>query len=319
MNLHPRTKCPYTLKQLVELGEVNAEHVIPDALGCPKLYAVEADARTNSTFGSTVDANFLNDFLMGMIRSHHGVKSRSGVAKLIVKGTTVHDDHPVQVTFPHEGPVGVHFSKPFIPHDDGTGGRLIAGADWEEKSAELINNFAKKGKTLTVDSRENLPTTEIHIPATVNMTHLKVGLMKIAYLAAFEYIGDPFLDDPLNEEWQKAIRATDLEQVEGIRIQGACHDSADKALKGILPDLETHQHAVVILNLEQTGPMVGVRLFGNSLLSIFCKLSEAGDFGMGKDQGKLVVCDSLAKTIKVSAWEDFVLKKCGIDPTTTQF
>jgi hypothetical protein len=319
MNLNPRTKCPYTLKPLVELDKINAEHVIPDALGCPKSYAVEADALTNSTFGSTVDANFLNDFLMGMLRSHHGVKSRSGVAKLIAKGTTVHDNHPVQITIPHNGPVGIHFSKPFIPHEDGTGGRLIAGADWEDKSAELIKNFAKKGKTLTLGSRENMPTTEVHMPATVNLTHLKVGLMKIAYLAAFEYIGNPFLDDPLNEEWQKAIRATDMEQVEGIGIHGACHDSADEVLKGILPNIEPHQHAVVVLNLEQTGPIVGVRLFGSPLLSLFCKLSESGNFGMGKVQGKMVICDSIAKSIEVSAWEDFVLRKCGIDPTTTQF
>lgn len=319
MNLNPRTKCPYTLKPLEELGQTSAEHVILDALGCPKSYSIQSDAQANSELGRTVDSNFLKDFLVQMMRTQHGVKSRSGVAKWMTKGTTVHGEHPVQVTFPHEGPVEVHFTKPFTPNEDGMGGHLIAGLDWEQKSQELTENFARKGKKLEIVSRESLPTTEVKMEGSVNLTHIKVGLMKIAYLAAFEYIGDPFLDDPLNEEWQKAIRATEMEQVEAIRIHGVSHDSADEVLKGILPELEAHQHAVVVLNLEQTGPIVGVRLFGNSLLSIFCKLSDSGSFGMGRIQGKLVVCDSLARTIEVSPWEDFLLRKCGIDPAADLF
>jgi len=319
MNLNPRTRCPYKLKPLDELEKVNAEHVIHKSLGCPRSYTVEADEATNSEFGRTVDANFLTGLTLAIHRTQHGIESYSGVAKLKLTGTTVHGNHPVGLTIPHKGPIEVHFTKPFIPSSDGMGGLLIAGADWEEKSKQLIKNFARKGKTLIAGTRETLATTEVHVRAEMDFTHLRVGLMKIGYLAAFEFLGDPFLDDPQNAEWQKGIRATEAGQLEEVRIQGAFHDDK-RVLDMVVPELQSHQHAVVVMRMEQMGPpMVCVRLFGSPHLSMIAKLSETQDFGMGRIQGKLVVCDSRSKTISVSAWEDHMLKRCGLDPSKIHF
>jgi hypothetical protein len=319
MNLNPRTRCPYTLEPLDKLQKVNAEHVIHNSLGCPRSYCVDADEATNSEFGRTVDANFLTGLTLAMLRTQHGIESYSGVAKTKLTGTTVHGGHPVDVTIPHDRPVEVHFRKPFIPSPDGLGGTLIAGSDWEKKSEELKKNFARKGKKLEVISVESLPTTEIHTTGSINLTHLKVGLLKTAYLAAFEYLGDPFLDDPLNKEWQRGIRANDSSELESVRIRGAIHDD-NRVLDLIMPDLQSHQHAVVIMRTEQLGqPVVAVRLFGSPHLSILAMLSDTNDYGMKPMQGKLVVCDSRSKSIAVSSWEDHMLRRCGIDPATTQF
>ena len=316
MNLNPRTRCPYTLKLLTELVAVSDEHVIPDALGCPASYSVRADTAINSELGRSADSNFVDSFFVRMLRSQHGVKSRSGPASMLMEGTTVDGGHPVRVTLPHERSAEVYFKKPFESAEDGMGGSLVAGADWEKKFAELKRNFARKGKKVEISSRETIASTTVHGQAEINLTHLKAGLMKIAYLAAFEYLGDPFLDDQINAEWQKAIRATELGQMEDVKIHGCCFDGAD-ILKALLPAIEAHQHAIVVTRFPSIGAIVGVRLFGSPVLSICLRVSESQDFGLEELQGKLVVLDAKTKVIQSSSFKEFFLQKCGVHPPTT--
>jgi hypothetical protein len=138
--------------------------------------------------------------------------------------------------------------------------------------------------------------------------------MKIAYLACCEFFGDDFLDDPLNTEWQKAIRAQTGEESDNIRIHGQCFDGATIGANMVFPSLAKHEHGIAIANLNQRGPVVAVRLFGNELLTAFALASETNDYGLAEGDGLLLICDSKTGAISREPWSNHLLRMSGLTP-----
>jgi hypothetical protein len=309
------TCCPYTLKPISELEEKSREHVILDALGGPDGYTVTACRTVNSKLGETVDAAFLTEPMVELARSKAGVKSRSGVASWNLHGETVEGKRPVDLTFPHEGPIDVYHRKPVERGEDGNSFKIIAPPDQADRLLKEIEaNLNKKGREIARLENNQSPNQEIHIQMTVNMTVMRTGLMKIAYLACCEFFGDDFLDDPLNTEWQKAIRAQTGEESDNIRIHGQCFDGATIGANMVFPSLAKHEHGIAIANLNQRGPVVAVRLFGNELLTAFALASETNDYGLAEGDGLLLICDSKTGAISREPWSNHLLRMSGLTP-----
>lgn len=94
-------------------------------------------------------------------------------------------------------------------------------------------------------------------PVDVDLSILKAGILKIAYLGAFEALGDEFLRDPSNAEWQKAIRATTHESRVGIQLLGNCPvQNADGGVAQ-LPPSELHHHVLSVFCVSGI-PLVSV-------------------------------------------------------------
>lgn len=300
--------CPYTLKSLTDLEFVNDEHVIPDSIGGPRAYVVQVDAKTNSTLGASVDSNFVDSPILQMLRHHHGVKSRTGPAEIRLSGTTTEGNHRVEVSISANRESQIHFTKPFQWIKSGKVARIITGEHWQKEIQELQMRMARKGRKFEIINRTHSLTTTMNLTAETNLTHLKVGLLKIAYLSAFEMLGDSFLLDPLNPEWQKAIRATKLEELETVKIGGFFSDEHG-FFDRILPKTLPHQHAVGILNLKREGPVVLVRLFGSILLSMACVASESSVYEIPPFCGKLVVINARSKSLEHYSEYDFLDKQ----------
>jgi hypothetical protein len=129
-----------------------------------------------------------------------------------------------------------------------------------------------------------------------DLSVFRAGVLKVAYLAAFEVLGDGFLRDPLNSEWQKAIRATTPESRAGIKLCGTCPLLREQGVEYPLPNLEKHQHFVSIL-CHGSFPFVFVELFGCEALTCCCWLSITSNLGMGNGEAHLVLCDAVAKSV----------------------
>lgn len=302
------TRCPYTLKPLVELQEASREHIIPDALGGPNAYSLTACRSENIKLGATVDAMFLSEPLIAMLRSKVGIKSRSGVASWKMEGTTYEGNRPVHVTFPHQGVVEVHHKKPVERDEQNRSYKIIAPPD--QANHILVNmrrKLSAKGVQLDMTSVSQSPNQTIHVPLIYNLNILRAGLLKIAYLACCHYLGDAFLEDSLNGEWQKAIRIKNAEEAAASLIRGQCFDGATHATKLLLPKLQEHEHAIAIVNLDH-GPVVAVRLFGSEMLTAFAKASESNHFEISVGDGILVVCDSITGSISYDSWMDWFVK-----------
>jgi len=300
MSMRKLTRCPYTLRPIEEIAESSKEHIIPDALGGPDSYSVGAAAAVNNTLGHTVDAAFLANPLIQMQRSKVGIKSRSGVADWKMSGETIDGGRPVDIIIPHEGDVDVRHKKPVDKNADSY--TIIAPPEQSDKLLnEIKKNLKRKGKQIAGIQSTQIESQELHARLDINFTEIQSGMMKIAYLACCDYLGDEFLDDPLNPEWQKAIRAQTVEASEDIEIHGRALSENDAA-NLIFPKLAEHEHCIVILKLRLPYPIVGVRLFGDPFLSAIAVASESDNFGLCDGEGLLLICDSKTGNICKEPW-----------------
>lgn len=313
MNSLKLTRCPYTLKSHDQLLEKSREHVILDALGGPDGYSVIADKAINNELGRTVDAAFQNDPLVAMLRTKIGVKTRSGISSWSIEGTTVEGNHPVETTFHHNSPIDIHFQKPVLLTADGPGKTFHITA-YPEQSTRLLKeiekSMARKGLKIGSMRREAGSAPGIHGQMCVNLNIIQAGMMKIAYLACCEFLGDSFLDDPLNPEWQKAIRVQNAEEAKQVRIQG--FSDAAAFAKTCLPALEEHEHGIAIVNIQQSGPVVVVQLFGGAILSTTAFASETSNYGLEVGSGLLLRCNSLTGAIQRGNWMQYLLEMSKI-------
>ncbi|MBS0657782.1 MAG: hypothetical protein JSR82_05975 [Verrucomicrobia bacterium] len=133
------------------------------------------------------------------------------------------------------------------------------------------------------------------------MAAVSAGLAKVAYLAAFEFFGDPFLDDPLNPEWRNLIAALttgDVSRSElGFTPLGPAEALYEAAL---LPDLGHHEHAITICNFQQNTPLVALKLFG--CLSHVFRVSQSECYGLELLEGQIAICDSVKRTIRMQSY-----------------
>lgn len=287
------TKCPYTLKPLSELPETSREHIILDALGGPNGYSVTACRRTNSQLGETVDGAFLSEPLVQALRCKVGVKSRSGVAAWTMTGELVEGNRPIEMTIPHQGPAEVFHRKPVEKDPSGKSFQIIAPpAQADKLLKEMEKNLAKKGISISEPVVRQTPNQTIHSRFTLNLTVMNAGLMKIAYLACCDCLGDSFLDDSLNPEWQKAIRAQTAEDADRVKLRAFCLNAATDAAKGFLPNCAEHEHIIAIANTGQRGVWVAVRLFGCELLTVVAQASETSAHTLPPGRGELLLCDA---------------------------
>jgi hypothetical protein len=213
-------RCPLTLKQLDQIPRLSDEHVIHEAIGGPRWYSVRADADENSRFGREADSRFLNSDIVKLWRIRNGILGRSEKElSLRLKGTLKGKDQKVIVTFKHKS-TEVDYVPRLIRNEDGRSGRIVVSADRaEQELVRITNDFAKKQIRLTVKNSASIEMAEIDVPFEIDLAPLWAGALKIAYLTAFDFLGDPFLDDPLNSAWRQAIQAETMNMLKESPIE----------------------------------------------------------------------------------------------------
>lgn len=295
----PHDHCPYTLTMLSELPSTSDEHIIPDALGGCADYVVRADTQTNSMFGTTVDASFVSSPLIAGFCSKIGVKTRTGLAALTVPASLIPEGNPVEVTLPHQGAPEVHFKKPVQVSPEHDELSITAGPERAAVLQREIEAAAKKkGRKISSVVTRSLREFTVKADFSFEISAIRAGMFKIAYLATFELLGDDFLGDPLNREWQKAIRATDSKAFEELPIR--CSDGfVDNSLDLIGPTAE-HEHAVVVANMPRVGLIAAAKLFGFHPFSLCCLASETSTYGLIPGEGKRVICSAKTKSMRAT-------------------
>ena len=283
--------CPYTLKRLADLPSVNSEHIFPDSIGGTASYTVRVDTKTNSQLGTTVDSAFVDSPLLAALRSKLGIKSRSGPSKWKLRGMTEGTNRPVEVIIGSGGKVDIHYRKP-VEFDDSGKGTIIVSPEKRDSFLEnLAQNLRRKGKTLQIATEVRGRAEPMKLNFSIELDALKQGLLKIAFLAAYEFFGDVFLKDPLIPEWHKAVLSTSATDAIASKIHGIALEP-NEYLNILLPDIREHEHAVAVFDMQQRGPIIIVKLFGCDLLSSFCIASETSNFGLNPLEGKIVICDT---------------------------
>ncbi len=205
-------KCPYTLKLLSDLDNVNVEHIFPDAIGGVKDYSVKVSTDVNSELGTRIDAPLINSFPISILRFLNGIKSRSGKPILKMKGSEVKSGREFEIEIPFEDEIKIHIRKPVELASDKKSGTIIIDPDKRDSFLKkFLDNHKRKGHTVRIDGETKDQIDLIEAPMEIDLLALKRAILKIAYLAVYYYLGDRFLDDSLIVEWHKAF----LSPVEG--------------------------------------------------------------------------------------------------------
>jgi hypothetical protein len=293
-----KTICPYTLMPISEISKTSKEHIFPEAIGGPGSYTVRVDAEANSWFGSEVDSLFNDSFLVRFARTTLGIGGKTGIPDLKLKGKTAESGEAVDVTISHTKPPQIsRVKRGGYDKSAKKGYSVLKSGNIESEKERLTATFAKMGMKVNFKDPKPLDSGPVSISSDVDLAILRAGILKIAYLGAFEALGDEFLSDPLNSEWQKAIRATTHESRIGIRLFGSCPVQDPDGNLVPLPASKLHHHVLSVFCNSGT-TLVSVKLFGNDALTCLCPLSTTSSLGMKHGEEFHVTCDALAKRVQ---------------------
>jgi len=301
-----RDVCPYALKPLGGCSDLSKEHIFPDAIGGVLDYCIKVDAKKNSDLGTLVDGPLVSSPLIEALRLLHGIKSRSGVPELRMRGNISGTNTPVDITIPASGPIGVRAHKPVeIDRSTGRGRAIFSPDDRDAFLSELAANFARKGKTV-IFGHEYSMGGGYDVDLSLDLRALKRGMMKIAYAAIYEYLGDQYLRDPSIPEWHTALFSETDDQAMSARIHGLAFES--DLIWTMIPKLQPYEHAVAIARFEEIGPIVAVALFGGEFFHLIARVSETSSYGMDVLDGKIAICDPKAAKTRILDFRDHFVK-----------
>lgn len=303
------TICPYTGNPATDM---TTEHIFPDALGGSAAYCISASRQANSDLGTKIDAALINSQLIQALRLQHGIRSRSGEPEWRMRGTLKPSGTEAEITFKANGTVEQRIRKPVKTYEKDHATLVLGPDETKEFLDQFIAGQRKKGRQVLIAERhKELGFYEVDI--SIDLLAIKRAMAKISFAALYEFLGDKFLSDPLIAEWRKVIASSDREEVTYARIRGAAFLESP-LLDVIMPDLQPHEHAVVIANLQQTGPVCAVTLFGKGFHNMVTIASESSNMGLGVGQGQVVVCNAKSKTIQKLDFFSEVLLKKSFDP-----
>jgi hypothetical protein len=152
--------------------------------------------------------------------------------------------------------------------------------------------LARKHIRLTVASETSIPDPELDLIIPMNVPQIWAGALKVAYLAAFDFLGDSFLDDPLNSAWRQVIEAETMDTLmqSPIRFQ-------IRLTRSVPCPLQPTQHFVFITAAGAKGRQVIIHLFGGQI-GIGALLSETGQFGVPDSASRIIYCYAEDSTVR---------------------
>ena len=173
--------CPYSLKPLSELENVNDEHIFPDAIGGGLDFSIKVSEKHNSELGTTLDSKLITSPLIAGARLFNGIKSRAGSPKWKMKGETATTKRPIEVTFDETGEMEIWFRKPVEMGDDGTGALIVKPEERDKFLEQFIKNNQRKGKTVKVTDEKKTLNEELRLDISFD-TLPRISHIKVAHL-----------------------------------------------------------------------------------------------------------------------------------------
>ncbi len=212
--------CPYTLKPLAEISNINGEHILPRAFGAPESFTVPADEAENTRMNDQIDSPAINDPLMRLLAVTQGVKSRSGSVRATLKGVVTESGEEVIAILGQEG-IDFRFVAPVDVDENGSVKGVRGFGDAAQK---LVNQFlrdnARKGRKMEVDETVSQPNPHLSLRLEGDLKVIHKEVRKIAYLMTVRIFGDEAIKSRSGEIYRAAIHAETEEEVQATGLRG---------------------------------------------------------------------------------------------------
>ena len=298
--------CPYTLKPLSQLEKVTNTHIFPHAIGGSLDFAVRADAGLDSHLGRTLDAGLANCSLIRGYRCLLNIKSRSGETRWKLRGHIEGTPTQVEVELDTEGNMRVWVRNPV---------RCVPGAnectvtcardETERLITELVNKWRGRGQEAKVRAPSPLDAQWLIFKLEFDKTTIARALLKVAFLAAYWFLGDEWLSDPLFPEWHRVLFAKDSGELQAVKLPFQAFgesEEATRALDMLFPGRSMNRHCVAVIHTPDVGIVAASILFGNPLFSVIALASGTQHYGIPELTGMLAVCNARLRCTEVVPW-----------------
>lgn len=289
------TRCPYTLESLERTADTIRGHIFPESIGGAGCYSLRVSKTPDNQLGSLVEAPLVAMPTLTNLRERLGVGSQN----LQYSGTTLGAGVPISVTVDESGGRTEHVVTPAELDPSATSGVMYYGNSPRQErhfTARIESFYGRLGKDVEWETPERL--CDMLAPDRPSDIVLVRGLAKVAYLATVECIGNDFLDDPLISDWHRLLFAETAQEASQSRITGN-FPVADITMRNLLPDIQEHEHAVVVVNLGPEAPLITlVTLFGSTGHTLLVYASETSSYGLDVLEGKIAICDARTKSMR---------------------
>lgn len=283
--------CPYLGAETGE--DFNVEHIIPEAIGGRKDYAIQVSKVINSRFGETIDAALVNHPQIRALCVHFQIKGKSGVPTLKVRGEALDLGLKLDFTASDETHINVRVRNPVAPAPDDEGLRVLTYMDGQgsREMERIAKDVAKDGKEVIWEQEQPLDEVEVRLYNDGNPFLAALGMAKIAF-GGLLYEFPEFGKDPAASAWRNLLNASSPKEAHESGVEFSAYNQPE-AVKALIPvAIQPWEHVVSIANCGPAGIFVAVSLFGLENFHFFARASTSSDNGMQEGEIRMHVCDT---------------------------
>jgi hypothetical protein len=309
------------------------EHIIPEALGGSRSFAIRVCETINNTFGNKVDMPFINMFPVNADRFFLDLPSHRGMPTLDLSGTTLIDgkERKIQSTV-KEGEKVLKLTKPIVETTRESDRDLVTiSADPQEARKILLGKLesaTKQGKTMT--HQDGTPVTPESIDryiaqhaVTVNQPSILIELQlngvdavrffcKVALATGFYIAGESFGRSSVADKLRTVIRSENIRDLPMPSAFWPFYKNAEAFKFFSIPD--THVLAV----LPDEPHVLVISLFGGTYGALV-PLHEDGTFEWPLTrEGSVFQISVKDRKFKQVSYGDYLLARPWLPPSTPQ-
>ena len=309
------------------------EHIIPEALGGTKAFAIRVCEKINNTLGNEADAPFIEMFPVNADRFFLNLASHRGSPALDLSGITIIDgkERKIQSTV-KDGEKVLKLPKPVIETSQEGGRELITiSADPQQAREILLGKLAaatKQGKTMT--HQDGTPVTpesieryiaehsvavaqpSILIKLELSGTDAVRFFCKVALATGFYIAGKPFGRSAIADKLRTTMRS---ENIQDLPMPGAFwpfYKNTEAFKFFSIPD--THVLAV----LPDEPRVLAISLFGGTY-GAMVPLHEDGTFEWPlAREGRVFQISLKDRQFKQLSYGDYLTARPWRPPSTSE-
>ena len=262
------------------------EHIIFNSLGGPSGLVTEDVCKgCNSKLGDGIDADFLNEDIIVVLRQMHSLPGYSGkVPDLKAPATSIQTGEPHRMRISPDGPVNFSRNPERNKSIDEEGRTVFQLAGDKGQLREILRGmqekYEKQGLSLSeidgtpitdldasIDQAPRIESREFKVRHVLNIENLHRGLIKTAFNFAHLVLGSEWTFGPDGARFRDAIQGKeDGFEMKAMMLQ---LDPEFRDRLPLSPPLAKNEHVIILCPSQQ---LVLISLLGEALLSFAVKL-----------------------------------------------
>lgn len=325
--------CVYCNEDHQATEKFSDEHIIPEALGGMKPFAIRTCETSNNTVGNKVDKPFINMFPVNADRFFLNLASHRGMPTLDFSGTTVIDgnERKIQSTV-KDGEKVLRLTNAVIKTTQETDRELITiSADPQQAKQILLGKLeaaTKQGKAMT--HQDGAPVTPESIDRLIAEQSVAVAqpsillklqlsgydavrfFCKVALATGFYIAGEPFGRSVVADKLRTIMRSEEIEELPLPGTFWPFYKNPESFQFFSIPD------AHVLAVLPDEPHILAISLFGGAYTAVVPMQEDGAPQWPLQRDGRVFQFSLKEKKFKQWSYGEYLLVRPWVSPSTPQ-